>query len=351
MKPEQQYCFTHPSGEDIYLFTLRNSKGTEVLISNYGAIITSFKIKQADGKINDIVLGFEKLEDYFSEEYLKDYPWFGSAVGRYANRIKDAAIEIDGKKYQLSKNIGSDQLHGGISGFDKKVWQTVAFTDDPYAILELRYTSPDGEEGYPGNLDVTIRFELNNADELSYEYSATCDQATAVNLTHHSYFNLNNGEGNIADHSVKIYASHILEQDTNLVANGNYIEVRGTGYDFYQWEKINKNWIQEDGYDQSYVIDRKDDKVSLVAEAFSEKTKIKLQVWSTEPVVHFYTGKWIPKVKGKNNHLYGLFSGFCFETHIHPNAINIPHFPNTILRPGEKYYQKTVYKIFHTDVK
>lgn len=351
MKSEQQYCFIHPSGEDIYLFTLRNNKGTEVLISNYGAIITSFKIKQADSKINDIVLGFEKLEDYFSKEYLVQYPWFGSAVGRYANRIKDAAIEIDGKKYQLSKNIGSDQLHGGIFGFDKKVWQTVAFTDDPYAILELRYTSPDGEEGYPGNLDVTIRFELNNADELSYEYSVTCDQATAVNLTHHSYFNLNNGEGNIADHSVKIYASRILEQDTNLVTNGNFIEANNTRYDFNHWKKINADWIPEDGYDQSYVINRKDDKVSLVAEAFSEKTKIKLQVWSTEPVVHFYTGRWIPTIKGKNNHLYGRFSGFCFETHIHPNAINIPHFPNTILKPGKKYYQKTVYKIFHTDVK
>ena len=200
MNLNQQYCFTNSAGEDIYLFRLHNAKGTEVIITNYGAIITSFKIQKSDGTVNDIVLGFDKVEDYSGADYLKQYPWFGCAVGRYANRIKDATFELDGKKYLLSKNQGNEILHGGINGFDKKAWQFVTSGDSPVSFLELKYTSPDGEEGFSGNLDVTIRFELNNENELSYQYRANTDQPTVVNLTHHGYFNLNNGKGTIEDH-------------------------------------------------------------------------------------------------------------------------------------------------------
>ncbi len=341
MKTSQQFCFTHSSGEDIYLFALNNNKGTKVLISNYGAIITSFQIKQADGSINDIVLGFDRMEDYLSDEYLAQYPWFGAAVGRYANRIKDARFVIDGKEYLLSKNNGNDQLHGGDQGFDKKVWHLISATD---SALELLYASPGGEEGYPGNLELTVRFELNEDDELSYEYIATSDRPTAVNLTHHGYFNLDNGEGTIADHAIKIYGSTILEQDNNFVATGNFIDVVNTSHDFREWKKINADWDPEAGYDQSFVVDKKNNELTLVAEAHSAQSKLKLRVWSTEPLVHLYTGKWIPVIKGKGQQ-YGPFSGFCLETQVHPNAINIPHFPNTVLRPGEKYYHKTVYKV------
>ncbi len=341
----RQFCLKHSSGEDIYLFSLRNKNGTEVVISNYGATITSFKWKQPDSSVNDIVLGFDKVEDYFSEPVLKQYPWMGCAVGRVANRIKNGLAVIDGKQYQFAKNTGSDHLHGGISGFDKKVWQVVSFSENPVASLELKYTSPDGEEGYPGNLEVLLRFELNNDNELSYEFHASTDQPTLVNLTHHSYFNLNNGEGTVDDQKVKIYASAILAQDEGLVVNGELLAVDDSPFDFRKFRCIGKKWEDKEIYDQSFVIDGKTKNISLVAEALSDKTKTHLQVFSTEPIVHFYSGRWIPDVTGKNNTPYSPCSGFCLETHIHPNAVNIPHFPNIILRPGEKYYHKTTYKV------
>jgi aldose 1-epimerase len=347
MSVTQQYELTNSSGEDIYLFTLRNATGTEVIITNYGAIITSFKIKNQDGIMNDIVLGFDKVEDYWSADYLQQYPWFGCAVGRYANRIKNSEFIIDGKKYSLSKNRGNDQLHGGLNGFDKKIWQFVSSGETPYPFLELKYLSKDGEEGFPGNLDVMIRFELNDENELSYQYTATCDQPTAVNLTHHSYFNLNNGRGTINDHEIKIYSSHVLEQDENLNATGNIVPVRDTAFDFKNFQRIADGLAKIPEYDKGFVIDNKDSTatLSLIAEARSVQTKTLLQVYSTEPMVQFYSGKWTPVVKGKNGIMYGPFSGFCLETHKHTNAINIPHFPNTILRPGEIYVQKTVYKV------
>lgn len=338
-----KYCFTHTTGEDVCLYSLQNKKSTEVLITNYGAIITSFKIKKADGEVNDIVLGFDKVEDYLADGYLQQYPWFGAAVGRHANRIKDGEFELDGIKYHLSKNRGNDQLHGGEGGFDKRVWQFIAQGETPQPWLELIYKSKDGEEGFPGNLEVIIRFELSDENELSYEYKATCDKATVVNLTHHGYFNLNNGKGTIEDHEIKIYGSSVLEQDENLVATGSISPVTGTPLDFSKFVKIRDALKKVEEFDKSFVVDVNKD--SLVAEARSLQSGLHMQVFSTEPIVHFYSGKWIPEVKGKNGTIYRSLSGLCLETHIHPNAINIPHFPNTILRPGEIYYHKTTYRI------
>ncbi|MGZ8559389.1 MAG: aldose epimerase family protein [Chitinophagaceae bacterium] len=334
-------CFTHSSGEDIYLFTLHNTKGTEVCITNYGAIVTSFKIHQANNDINDIVLGFDNVGDYLSAEYLAGYPYFGAAIGRYANRIKNAEFSIDDKKYLLEKNQGADHLHGGVCGFDKKIWSVAS---DSETALTLKYKSIDGEGGYPGNLETRLRFELTEKDELIYEFIANTDKPTAINLAHHIYFNLNNGCGTIADHLVKINSSAILEQDNNFVVTGNFLPVVNTIYDFTKSKPIDKNWNTKDGYDQTYVVE-KYDMLSPVAEAYSKISGIKLQVFTSEPAVHFYTGKWIPPLKGKNGNSYGPFSGFCFETHKHPNAINIPHFPNTVLRPGEIYHTKTMYRI------
>jgi len=342
MSLDKKYCFQHSNGEDIYLFTLRNAAGTEVCITNYGAIITSFKVKTKDGSFNDIVLGFDKVEDYLSENYLKQYSYFGAACGRYANRIKNGRFFIDGKEYQVSQNMGSDMLHGGYVGFDKKVWQVINFNNSS---LDLRYVSKDGEEGFPGNLETIIRFTLNENNELVYEFSAITDKATAINLTHHGYFNLNNGEGSIEKHQVKIYASKILAQDAGLVCNGEFMPVSGTLYDFRNFKPINKDWNKANGYDQCFVIDDKNGDLSLVAEAGSLESGLTLQIFSTEPTVQFYTAQGLAKMTGKNGIVYGPFSGFCLETHKHPNAINIPHFPNTVLRPGEKYYQKNVYKI------
>jgi aldose 1-epimerase len=337
-----QFCFIHPSGKGIYLYSLRNINKTEVLISNYGAIIMAYKIKMPDETLNDVVLGFDNMQDYLSADYLKVYPFMGAAIGRYANRIKNASFKIDNKEFPVSKNWAPDQLHGGFEGFDKKVWDLVSF-DEKCNILQLKYDSPDGEEGFPGNLEVNICFELTDDNDLIYEYTATCDQPTAINLSHHGYFNLNNGEGTIDDHEIKIYSDKILEQDDNLVVNGNYIAVDNTKYDFSEFHKIGER--MNGGYDQSFVIDKEGDKLSIVAEVLSKKTGLKLQVLTTEPLVHFYTGQGFPKIRGKNNVEYGPYSGFCLETQKHPNAINIPKFPNTVLRPGEKYRQKNVYKV------
>ena len=345
MPGNRQYCLTHSSGEDIYLFTLSNARGTEVLISNYGAIITSFKIKKTGGRVNDIVLGFDKMEDYLSEPYLSEYPWFGCAIGRCANRIKNSTFEIDGRTYKLSPNKGGDHLHGGQVGFDKKVWKVDSFIQSPVPTLTLLYHSANGEEGYPGNLDLTLQFILSNDDELSYEYFGVCDQATVVNLAHHSYFNLDNGEGTIAGQLLKIHSSLMLDQDDNLVANGKFMAVGETGYDFKNYRPIGKQRDPEEGFDKSFLLDKTDDRLTLAAEAYSGLSGVKLQVFTTEPVVHFYAGMRIPAVKGKNAVQYGPYSGFCLETHKHPNAVNILHFPGIILRPGEKYYQKTVYKV------
>jgi aldose 1-epimerase len=348
MEKAGQYCFTHPSGKDIYLYSLRNLNGTEVLITNYGAILMAYKIKMPDETTNDIVLGFDKVQDYFRADYLKTYPFMGAAIGRYANRIRHARFSIDDKEFSVSKNWGDDQLHGGFDGFDKKVWDLVSF-DEKCNILHLRYNSPDGEEGFPGNLEVDVCFELNDENDLIYTYNATCDQDTAINLTHHSYFNLNNGEGTITDHEIKIYSDKILEQDENLVTTGNYIAIDNTKYDFTDFHSIDER--MNGGYDQSFVIDKKADQLSMVAEALSKRTGLKLQVLTTEPSVHFYTGQGFPKIKGKNNIEYGPYSGFCLETQKHPNAINIPKFPSTLLRPEEKYHQSNIYKICLPDKK
>ncbi len=343
MNKAANFCFTHTTGEDICLFTLRNARETEVSITNYGAIITSFKIKDSRGNVNDIVLGFDDVKDYLAAAYLEHYPWFGAAVGRTANRIKDAEFELDGKRYCLTKNRGNDQLHGGEGGFDRRVWEFVAQGKTPESWLELKYRSAAGEQGFPGNLEVMIRFELNDDNELSYEYHANTDHATIVNLTHHGYFNLNNGEGTIEDHEIKIYGSSVLEQDDNLVATGNILPVEDTAFDLREFTRIGDGLKRIDEFDKSFIAHKKES--SLVAEARSEQSGLQVQVYSTEPIVHFYSGKWIPMVKGKNGNGYGPLSGFCLETHQHPNAINIPHFPNTILRPGQTYHHKTTYKV------
>lgn len=345
MKYGKSYCCKNEKGDDIYLFALRNNKNTEVLISNYGATITSFKIKSGNDEFTDIVLGFDKIENYLDEKYHVEYPYFGAAIGRYANRIKNAAFTIDNKDYKLTKNRGTDQLHGGFSGFDSKVWKVISFDYERQNKLHFKYESKDGEEGFPGNLEVEIHFELTENNELIYEYMAVTDEPTAINLTHHSYFNLNNGDSNILDHVLTIHSDKILEQDGNLVANGNFLPVENTAYDFRNPTPINKNINTDSGFDQTYVINPADEQVRLAATVYSPKTKLQLQVYTTEPVVHLYTGQGIPKLTGKHQIEYGPYSGLCLETHLHPNAINIPDFPNTILRPGETYRAKTIYKL------
>ena len=341
MNQRSQFCFTHPSGKDIYLFTLRNLNGAEALITNYGAILMAYKILMPDKSINDIVLGFENVHDYLRSDYLETYPYFGAAIGRYGNRIKNAAFKIDDQEFHVSKNWGPDQLHGGVDGFDKKVWELDSF-DEECNVVQLKYLSVDGEEGYPGNLEVKISFELNDDNDLIYTYTATTDKPTILNPTHHSYFNLNNGEGTIQDHELKINAEKFLEQDENFTVTGNEINVRKTRWDFREFQRVGEKL--NSGYDQSFVLENPGGNLIQAAELCSKSSGLKLQVFTTEPIVHLYTGQGIPKLAGKNSIEYGPYSGLCLETQKHPNAINIPGFPNTILRPGEIFSQRTAYK-------
>lgn len=342
-----RYAYTTADGKEVFVFTLRNAKGTEVCITNYGAIITAFKLRQPDGTTNDIVLGFEDVRDYSSEAYLKQHPFFGAAVGRYGNRIGKAMFTIDGQTYPLAANMGPDHLHGGLKGFDRKVWATAGHTPDS---LILTCSSPDGEEGYPGDLEVRITYQLSDADELSYTYAAITNKATAVNLTHHSYFNLHNGSGTIHDHEVRICGSLFLEQNESLSTTGVRTSVDGTEFDLRAFTPVGARLAEVPEYDKSFEIDPSlgrphAEGLQLAAELRFSGNGFLLQVYTSDPVVHFYTGKWIPPLTGKQGQAYGAFSGLCLETQVHPNAINIPSFPNTVLRPGEVYHSRTIYRV------
>jgi len=329
----------HASGKEVFLFTLTNRQGNEAKITNYGAIITAIKVRKSDGIFNDIVLGFDDPTQYWSEEYLKNYPYYGAAIGRYGNRINKASFTIDGKEYKVNGQHPDYQLHGGLEGFDKKVWDVIS-TDQ--GKLVLQYISGDGEEGFPGELKVQIAFELNDNNEFSYEYTAETDKVTAVNLTHHSYFNLNNGVGTIDKHHLKINALKYLEQDANYCATGNVLDAKGTRNDFSEYRQTGTLPDPEKGIDISYPLDNRGIE-NVAAEAYCDDQDVKLEVYTTEPLVHLYNAYGSPTIKGKQQYI--PFSGFCFETQVHPNAINVPSFPNTVLRPGQTYRTKTIYKL------
>lgn len=330
----------HPNGKKVYSFLLKNQEGTVVEITNYGAIIMAIKLRKEDGSYNDIVLGFDKPQDYWREEYLLNYPYYGAAIGRYANRIKNAAINIDGQNFKLNGQDDKLILHGGIEGFDKKIWEVVSVENSR---LVLQYISVDGEEGFPGELGVMITFELNDKNELSYEYIAATNKATVINLTHHSYFNLNNGIGKISDHYLRVNASSYLEQDNTACATGVIKKVEGTRNDFWNFRKTGNIPDAEEGIDISFPLDNTGLDY-IAAEAYCEEQNIRLEVCTTEPLVHLYNAFASPYITGKGGTSYTPFSGFCFETQVHPNAINVPGFPNTVLRPGDVYSSKTIYR-------
>ncbi|RLJ74864.1 aldose epimerase family protein [Pedobacter alluvionis] len=332
-------------GEEVIAIELTNSKGTYVKIFNYGAIINKFIVKNAKGEMQDIVLGFDTFDEYLNPDYLNKYPYLGAVVGRYANRIKNGRFTIDGEDYQLAQNAGTDTLHGGIEGFDKKVWDIVEVGEGPQSSVTLQYESVDGEENFPGNLIIDLTFELTENDELILSYEAEADQATAINLTHHGYFNLAPDGGNIKNHKQQIFASNYLEQDSNYSVTGKLIPVEGTRMDFTKSKAIGQDWDEEEGYDQTYVLDKIYGDLSLATKTIEEESGLVLSVYTTEPVAHLYTSKYLDVKNGKGGRDYGSFGAFCVETQHHPNAVNIPEFPSTILRPEDFYTQTTIYKV------
>lgn len=331
--------------KEVIAVELMNSKGTYVKLFNYGAIINKFVVANAHGEQQDIVLGFDDFEGYISEEYLKNYPYFGAVIGRYANRIKNGEFTVDGSNYQLAKTNGEDCLHGGIEGFDKKMWDIVEVTDSPLPSVTFQYFSVDGEEGFPGDLAVQLKFTLTHNNELILTYQADTDEATPINLTHHSYFNLSTIADDVKSHVHQMNASNWLAQDDNFVVTGELIAVEGSHFDFRKEKTIAQGWDEVNGYDQTYVLDKNYGDLTLASKTSEEKSGLSLAVYTTEPVAHFYTGKYTNVKNGKGGKFYGQFSGFCVETQHAPNSINIPNFPSTILQPDKLYHQTTIYKV------
>jgi len=324
-------------GKEVYAVELTNSRGSKVKIYNYGAIISSFIIKNAAGVEQDIILGFDNIDGYLDEGYLSDYPYLGVVIGRYSNRIKDGRFSIDGRTYQLDKS-----LHGGIKGFDRKVWDILP-TIDPS--VTLQYVSPAGEENFPGELTVQLTIKLSDEDELILDYKAITDEATALNLTHHSYFNLALNGGNVASHHHRMPASHYLQQDADYVVTGVELRVEGSIHDFLGGKLIGQDWDPAEGYDQSYVLDKPYGEMGLASETTEASSGLKLEVYTTEPIAHFYTAKYLDVAHGKGDKPYHPFEAFCVETQHYPNGINIPEFPTTLLQPGETYTQTTIFKV------
>lgn len=328
-------------GKDVFLFTLTANDGTKVQITNYGGIVTSLFVPDRNGNLGDVVLGFDSLQGY-----LNGNPYFGCIVGRFANRIAGGKFELDGKTYQLDKNNGDNHLHGGISGFDKKVWEAREIVQGDEAGVELTYVSPDGEEGYPGELMVRVIYMLNQERELKIRYSAETDRPTPVNLTYHGYFNLKGaGNGDILDHELMINADRYNVVNDQLLPTGELRPVTGTPMDFRQPKLIGLDMEQvEGGYDHNFALNTDG---SLVKAAILKESSTGrwMEVYTTQPGMQFYGGNFLDgTITGKNGKPYFKHYGLCLETQHFPDSPNQPGFPNTILRPGETFLSETIYK-------
>jgi aldose 1-epimerase len=342
--------FGTKEGIQVDLYTLRNAKGLEATITNYGGIVVSLKTPDRNGQFGDVVLGFDSLAGYLSPEYAKSNPYFGALIGRYGNRIGKARFKLAGKEYKLAANNGPNHLHGGVKGYDKVLWEAQP-RDGEEPALELRYLSKDGEEGYPGNLSVTAVYTLTNDNGLMVELLATTDKETAVNLTHHSYFNLA-GKGDILGHEVIINADTTTPVDSGLIPTGELRPVKGTPFDFNTPTAIGARINQADeqlkfgkGYDHNWVINKPAGELGLMARVYEPTTGRVLEVLSTEPALQFYSGNFLDgTLTGKGGAVYQFRNGFCMEPQHYPDSPNRPAFPPTVLKPGETYKNTIIYR-------
>ena len=328
--------------EAVYIYTLTNAKGDQVKITNYGATVTSWVSPDKNGKKTSIVLGFDSLSGYLAKP-----PYFGAIVGRYGNRIAKGKFKIGDNTYTLAVNNGANHLHGGIKGFDKQVWDAVVAVDS-MPVLSLSYLSKDGEEGYPGNLKVNVTYTLTDDDGLQIEYNAETDKPTVLNLTNHSYFNLTGDHSNtILDHKLMIKADAYTPVDTGLIPTGELKAVKGTPFDFTTPEKIGARIAQvPGGYDHNFVLNRTDNSLQLSVSVTDSISGRKLEVFTTEPGLQFYTGNFLDgSIKGSDGIPFNKNTGFCLETQHFPDSPNKPKFPTVLLKPGEKYHTVTKYRL------
>ena len=331
-------------GTEVQLYTLTNAHGLKVSITNYGGTITSLLVPDKAGKPGEVVLGFADVSGYQSPEFLKSGPYFGALIGRYGNRIAKGKFTLDGKEYTLAKNNGENTLHGGKMGFDKVVWQAEPGTSAEGQTLKLTYLSKDGEEGYPGNLNVTVVYTLTADDALKIDYSATTDKATPVNLTNHAYFNLSGGN-DVLGHEVIIDADRYNVVDAGLIPTGELRPVKGTPFDFTAPHAIGERIAQvPGGYDHNWLLNQTSG-VHAAATVYEPTSGRTMQVTTTEPGLQFYTGNFLDgTLKGANGQVYGKHAGFCMETQHFPDSPNQPKFPSTILKPGQTLQSSTIYK-------
>lgn len=330
-------------GKSVYLYTLTNSNGLQAKITNFGGIVVELYAPDKEGQMDNIVLGLDSLESY-----LKGHPAFGCIVGRYINRIGGAKFTLDGVEYQLTKNSnGKHSIHGGRKNFYTQVWNGVASCNKKGATLSLSYLSADGEEGFPGNLQVKVEYTLTNNNELRIDYTATTDKPTVVNLSNHSYFNLSGAKQSVLNHEVRIFADEYIPTDEDLIPTGEISSVSGTPLDVRQWTRIGERMEQlPHGFDNSYCVKGNNQKKPvLIAELRDPQSGRMLKTFTTQPGVCFYTARGL-RIRAHTAHgtPYGNSWGACLETQHHPDSPNHDNFPSTILRPGETYHQVTVYK-------
>ncbi len=332
-------------GTAVDLYVLTNAKGMTAKVMTYGAILTELHVPDRNGKLDDVVLGFGNLKDY-----LAGHPMYGATVGRVANRIAKGKFTLDGKTYTLAVNSGPNAIHGGRKGFDKVVWQAHPVPQPDGVAVQFSYRSPDGEEGYPGNLQTTVTYALTDANELRIGYKATTDKATPVNLTNHSYFNLGGATaGDVLGHVLMLAADEYTPADDTLIPTGEFKSVRGTPLDFTTptpiGARIGELKPNPGGYDHNYVIRNGGKSLTLAARVSDPKTGRVMELYTTEPGVQLYTANFLDgKRKAKGGAVYGKHQAFCLETQHFPDSVNHANFPSVILRPGETYSQTTVYK-------
>lgn len=336
-----------PDGQAVDVYTLTNGNGMKARAITYGGIVVSLEVPDRDGQLADITLGYDNLEGY-----LEETPYFGAIIGRYGNRIAGGSFTLNGETYTLAQNNGPNHLHGGVAGFDKVVWDAEPFENATGAGVIFTYTSADGEEGYPGTLNARVTYTLTEANELIFDYHATTDEATPVNLTQHTYFNLaGDGSGDILDHELKLNAKNYTPVDPTLIPTGDIALVAGTPFDFTTAKPIgaeinadNEQLRHGGGYDHNFIVDRKQCGLLHAAQVYEPTTGRVMDVHTTELGVQFYSGNFLDGgITGKSGHVYEHRYGFCLETQHYPDSPNQPEFPTTILQPGEEYTSQTIY--------
>jgi len=331
-------------GREVTLYELVNDNGLRATVMDYGAILVSLEVPDRNGKLADINLGFDELEPY-----IKRSPMFGAVVGRYANRIENAKFIIDGVEYNVTKNAGRNHIHGGgEKRFDRVLWRGEGFQTADGVGVRFTFLSKDGDEGFPGNLSCMVTYTLTNENELKINYKATTDKPTVVNLTNHAYFNLAGaGNGDVLNHEMMINADFYTPGDKALIPTGEILSVKGTPLDFTEPKTIGARIEQltaTRGYDHNYVLKNADGSLALAAHVYEPGSGRIMEVYTTQPGVQFYTANGMRNVLGKAGRIYQNHYGFCLETQHFPDSPNKPHFPSTILRPGEKYDSTTIFK-------